>query len=97
MKKAEYEEKIITEYKTALSKFYEKHKWYQDLVFLSRIARMLLYMLLGFSIIVFVINGGEIRTFEELIYELVSFPLGKIAALIFGFLLIIYGIEKPRG
>lgn len=85
------------EYKTVLEHFYEKHRWYQYLVFMSRIVRMSLYVLLGTSVVLFVINKGRLQTFESFVYDLVATPLGKIAALIFGILLIIYGIEKPRG
>ncbi len=88
---------IEREYKTFLEKFYEKHKWYQHLVFLSRIARMGLYLLLGISVIFLVLNGGKLRTLESFIYGLVATTFGKIIAIIFGLLLIIYGIEKPRG
>jgi len=88
---------VETEYKTYIEKFYEKHKWYRHLVFLSRIARMGLYLLFGVSTILFVINGSKLKTIESFIYSLVSTTFGKIIALIFGFLLIIYGIEKPRG
>ena len=56
-----------------------------------------LYILLGFSVILIALNGGKLKTFEDIVYDLIRIPAGKIAALIFGFLLIIYGIEKPRG
>ncbi|NCS71260.1 MAG: hypothetical protein COY38_01915 [Candidatus Aenigmarchaeota archaeon CG_4_10_14_0_8_um_filter_37_24] len=88
---------IEIEYKTALEKFYDRHVWYRHLVFLSRIARMVLYLLLGFSIVLLVTNGGRLKTFEAIVYDLVTTPIGKIIALFFGILLIIYGIEKPRG
>ena len=84
-------------YSTFLERFYKKHKWYRYLVFLSRIARMILYLLLGISVILLVLNGGKLRTFETLVYDLIGTPIGKIGVLIFGILLIIYGIEKPRG
>ena len=88
---------VECEYKTRIEKFYNKHKWYQHLVFLSRIARMGLYLLLGVSVILLVLNGGKLRTLESFIYDLVATIFGKIIAIIFGILLIIYGIEKPRG
>ena len=88
---------IESEYKVHLENFYEKHKWYRHLVFLSRIARMVFYLLLGISAIFIAMNGGRLKTFESLINDLIATPLGKVIAIIFGFLLIIYGIEKPRG
>jgi len=97
MKKERKKNSIEREYKTFLEKFYERHKWYQHIVFLSRITRMILYLLLGISVIFLVLNKGELKTLDTFIYDLVATTLGKIIAIIFGLLLIIYGIEKPRG
>jgi len=58
---------------------------------------MIFYIILGFSAILLVLNGGKLRTFENSIYDLVQTPVGKVIAVVFGILLIIYGIEKPRG
>ena len=91
------ENSIERQYRELLEKFYDKHKWYQHLVFLSRVARMGLYILFGTSTILFVINGSKLKTLETFINSLVSTTLGKVVAIIFGFLLIIYGVEKPRG
>jgi len=88
---------IEHEYKSHLERYYDKHKWYQHLVFLSRVARMILYLFLGISIILFIMNGSKLRTFDNFIYGLVATTIGKIIAIFFGILLIIYGIEKPRG
>jgi len=88
---------IQKKYESLIENFYEKHKWYQVLVFFSRIARMALYLLLGISVIFLVLNGGRLKTFETFVYDLIATPIGKVIALIFGLLLIIYGIEKPRG
>ena len=96
-KKKKKEHSIQKEYEGFIEKFYEKHRWYQVLVFFSRIARMGLYLLLGISVILLVLNGGRLKTFETFVYDLIAIPIGKIVALIFGLLLIIYGIEKPRG
>ena len=84
-------------YKSHIEKFYEKHEWYQNLVFFSKVARMMLYVILGVSVILFVINGVSLKTFESFIYDLVKISVGKIIAITFGILLIIYGLEKPRG
>jgi hypothetical protein len=97
MRRKPRHETIEQEYRTFLEKFYEKHLWYQHLVFFSRLARMVLYILLGTSVIFLVLNRGRLRTFESFVYDLIGTPIGKFAALIFGFLLIVYGIEKPRG
>jgi len=83
--------------KSHIEKFYEKHEWYQNLVFFSKVARMMLYVILGVSVILFVINGVSLKTFESFIYDLVKISVGKIIAITFGILLIIYGLEKPRG
>jgi len=91
------EDKVVEEYKTFLEKLYERSRLYRDLVFLSRIARMLFYLILGISVIFVALSGKPLVTIEKIVYWLSEHTLGKIITVIFGFLLIIYGIEKPRG
>ncbi len=96
-KKHDIEEEVVEEYKDFLEKLYDRSKIYRNLVFMSRVARMIFYPILGDSIIFVVLSGKPLVTTEKIIYTLSSHPVGKILAVIFGFLLIIYGIEKPRG
>jgi len=96
-KKHRTEEEFAEEYKTFLEKLYERSRIYRNLVFMSRIARMIFYLIFGVSIIFVVLSGKPIVTIERIIYWLSGNTIGKILAVVFGFLLIIYGIEKPRG
>lgn len=96
-KRKNIEDGMVKEYKTFLERLYERSRIYRDLVFMSRVARMIIYLVLGISIIVLVLSGKPLVNIEKIIYWLSGNLIGRIIAIIFGVLLIIYGIEKPRG
>lgn len=89
-------ETVMKKYKEFLEKTYDHSPLYRSLVYLSRIARMILYIVIGASIIAVVLSEREMATLENLVYWLTKTTIGKIIAIIFGICLIVYGIEKPR-
>jgi hypothetical protein len=63
---------------------------------MSRIARMILYFVLGSTIILVAVQTENFITFDEIVLWLSSNVMGKIITVFLGILLIIYGIEKGR-
>jgi hypothetical protein len=95
-KKIAEEDTLFIKYKNSLEKLYNNCRIYRDLVYLSKFARMILYVFLGVSILAVIFFHGPIGSFEDLIYWLTRTPIGKVIALFFAVSLIIYGIERPR-
>lgn len=96
MPKITEEEKSWRKYKKFLESLYKESRIYRDLVFLSRIIKMFIYIGTGLSIIGLVIFEKPVTSLENLIYWLSGTIIGKIIALFVGLSLIIYGLEKPR-
>ena len=90
------EDTIVIKYRKFLEKLYDKCRWYRDLVYMSKFARMILYVFFGISILVVIFSEKPMNSFESLIEWLTRTPLGKMVALFFAVTLIIYGIERPR-
>jgi hypothetical protein len=95
-KKIAEEDTLFIKYRDFLEKLYDESRLYRDLVYLSKFARMILYVFLGVSILADIFFQGPIGSFENLIYWLTRTSVGKIVALFFAMSLIIYGIERPR-
>lgn len=89
-------DKLEKKYSKKIEKLYEKSKFYKSLVQLSRITKMVLYLVLGGSIVFFSISSSKILDLDDIIIWLTSSPLGRLVALLLGILLMVYGIEKPR-
>ncbi|MBD3156154.1 MAG: hypothetical protein GF368_05935 [Candidatus Aenigmarchaeota archaeon] len=89
-------DKLEKKYSKKIEKLYEKSRFYKSLVQLSRITKMVLYLVLGGSIVFFSISSSRILDLDDIIIWLTSSPWGRLVALLLGILLMVYGIEKPR-
>jgi type IV secretory pathway VirB2 component (pilin) len=89
-------DRIEKKYSKKIESLYEKSKIYKSLVQLSRITKMVLYLILGGSIFFVSISSSEIMNVDDIVSWLTSSLLGRVAAALLGILLMIYGIEKPR-
>ncbi len=90
-------ERSFTEkYNRFIERVYENSRLYRDLVFFSRIVKMLIYVLTGASIIIVVLFGQPMASFGDLVSLMTQTLWGKVVALLVGLSLIVYGLEKPR-
>ena len=95
MPKATEEESFFKRYKKTLENLYDHSRVYRDLVYLSKVVRMSIYIVIGVSIIIAIFRNSY-TTFDDLIYLMTRTIIGRILALLVGFSFIIYGFEKPR-
>jgi len=88
--------RFTEKYNRFIERIYENSKLYRDLVFFSRIVKMLIYVLTGASIIIVVLFGQPMASLEDLVSLMTRTLWGKVVALLVGLSLIVYGLEKPR-
>ena len=96
MSKKTEEETAFRRYKKFIENLYEESRLYRDLVLLSRVVKMIIYVAVGVSIIAVVFFGKPMASLESLVYWMSRTIIGRIVALLFGLSLIIYGLEKLR-
>lgn len=90
------EETLFKRYKKFLENLYEESRIYRDLVYLSKIVRMIIYIATGVSIIFVVFFGKPLASLEYLVQWMSKTLIGRIIAVLVALCLIIYGLEKPR-
>jgi hypothetical protein len=95
MPKTTEEESFFKKYKKTIENLYEHSRLYRDLVYLSKVVRMSIYIIIGVSIIIALFRNSY-TSFDDLIYLMTRTIIGKILALLIAFSFIIYGLEKPR-
>jgi hypothetical protein len=90
------EETIYRRIKKTLEEWFRESRLYRDLVYLSKLVKMLIYLGTGISIIIVVFLGKPFASLEDLIHWMSQTFPGRIIALFVAFCLIIYGLEKLR-
>ena len=90
------EETFFRKVKKTLEDLFKESRLYRDIVYLSKIIKMLIYLGTGISIIIVVFLGKPFASLEDLIHWMSQTFPGRIIALFVAFCLIIYGLEKLR-
>jgi len=90
------EETFFNKVEKTLEKWFKKSRLYRDLVYLSKIVKMLIYLGTGFSIIIVVFLGKPFASLEDLVNWMSQTIFGRLIAIFIAFSLIIYGLEKLR-
>ena len=90
------EETIYRRVKRTLEDLFKESRFYRDLVYISKIVKMLIYFGTGISIIVVVFFGKPVGTLQDLVNWMSQTILGRLIAIFIAFSLIIYGLEKLR-
>jgi len=90
------EETLFRRYKHFLENLYKDSRIYRDLVYLSRVVKMVIYVATGASIIAVVFFGKPMASLEYLVDWMSRTIIGRVIALLIALSLIIYGLEKPR-
>jgi hypothetical protein len=96
VKKTENEDTYFRRFKRYIEHLYEHSRIYRDLVYLSRIVKMLIYFGTGLSIIVVVFFGKPMSSLEDIVTWMGHTYYGRLIAIFIAFSLMIYGIEKLR-
>jgi hypothetical protein len=96
MPKPTEEESFFKRYRKTLENLYDHSRIYRDLVYLSKVVTMFVYIVTGASIIIFTLLGKPMTTFDSLIFLMTKTIPGRILALLIAFCFIIYGLERPR-
>jgi hypothetical protein len=96
MQKTTEEESAFRRYRRFLENLYDKSRLYRDLVYMSKVVRMSIYIITGVSIIIIALSGKPMATFDDLISLMTRTVYGRVLALLIAFSFIIYGLEKPR-
>jgi len=96
VKKTENEDTYFRRYKRFIEHLYDTSRCYRDLVYLSKLVRMFIYIATGASILAVVLFNYPMATFEDIVQWLTKNSVGRLFAILIAFCLIIYGIEKPR-
>ena len=95
MSKITEEESFFKRYRKTLENLYDHSRVYRDLVYLSKVVTMLVYIVTGASIIIAIFKNSY-TTFDDLIYLMTRTTIGRILAPLIAFCFIIYGLERPR-
>ena len=90
------EETFFRKCEKTLEEWFKESRLYRDLVYLSKIVKMLIYLGTGISIIVVVFLGKPMTSLEDIVNWMSQTILGRIIAVFIAFCLIIYGLEKLR-
>jgi len=90
------EETLFKRFKKTLEGWFKESRLYRDLVYMSKIVKMLIYLGTGISIIIVVFLGRPFASLEDLVNWMSQTIFGRIIALFVAFCLIIYGLEKLR-
>ena len=96
MKKTENEDTYFRRFKRFIERLYQHSRIYRDLVYLSRVVKMLIYFGTGLSIIIVVFLGKPMGSLEDLVNWMSQTFYGRLIALFIAFSLMIYGVEKLR-
>ncbi len=96
MKKSDSEDTYFERFKRYIENLYEHSRFYRDLVYLSKIIKMMIYFGTGFSIILVIVLGKPMGSLEDLVNWMSQNYFGKFIAVLIAFGLMIYGIEKLR-
>ena len=90
------EQSFFNKVEKTLEKWFKKSRLYRDLVYLSKIVKMLTYLGSGIMIIVVAFLGRPMASLEDLVNWMSQTIFGRIIAIFIAFSLIIYGLEKLR-
>ncbi len=90
------EQSFFDKVEKTLEKWFKKSRLYRDLVYLSKLVKMLIYLGSGVSILIMVFLGKPMGSLEDLLTWMTQTIFGRIIALFIAFSLIIYGLEKLR-
>ena len=90
------EQSFFNRVEKTLEKWFKKSRLYRDLVYLSKIVKMLTYLGSGIMIIVVIFFGRPMASLEDLVNWMSQTIFGRIIAIFIAFSLIIYGLEKLR-
>jgi len=90
------EEKLHRRVKKTLEEWFKKSRLYRNIVYLSKLVKMLIYLGTGLSIIIVVFLGKPMGSLEDLVNWMGQTIFGRIIAIFIAFCLIIYGLEKLR-
>ena len=96
MAKLTDEETFFKRCKKTLEEWFKESRLYRDLVYISKLVKMLIYLGTGISIIVVVFLGKPMASLEDLVNWMSQTIFGRIIAIFIAFSLIIYGLEKLR-
>lgn len=90
------EEKLHKRIKKTLEQWFKKSRFYRDLVYVSKLMKMLIYLGTGISILVVVFLGRPMSSLEDLVNWMSQTIFGRVVAIFIALCLIIYGLEKLR-
>ena len=90
------EETIYRRVKKTLENLFKESRLYRDLVYISKLVKMLIYLGTGISIIIVVSLGKPFASLENLVNWMSQTIFGRLIAIFIAFCLIIYGLEKLR-
>lgn len=90
------EETFFRRVEKTLEKWFKKSRLYRDLVYLSKLVKMLIYLGTGVSILIMVFIGKPMGSLQDLLTWMTQTIPGRIIAVFIAFSLIIYGLEKLR-
>ena len=90
------EQSFFNRVEKTLEKWFKKSRFYRDLVYLSKIVKMLIYLGTGVSILVMVSIGKPMGSLQDLLNWMSQTIPGRIIAVFIAFSLIVYGLEKLR-
>jgi hypothetical protein len=90
------EDTYFRRFKRYIENLYDHSRIYRDLVYVSKLVKMLIYFITGLSIIVVVFLGKPMASLEDIVTWMGHTSFGRIIAIFIAFSLMIYGIEKLR-
>jgi len=90
------EEKLQRRVKKTLEEWFKESRLYRNLVYLSKLVKMLIYLGTGISIIVVVFLGKPMASLDDIVNWMSQTIFGRIVAIFIALCLIIYGLEKLR-
>ena len=90
------EQSFFNRVEKTLEKWFKKSRLYRDLVYLSKLVKMLIYLGTGVSILIMVFWGKPVGSLQDLLTWMTQTVFGRIIAVFIAFSLIIYGLEKLR-
>jgi hypothetical protein len=96
VKKKGNEDTYFRRFKRYIENLYDTSRTYRDLVYLSKIIKMMIYFGTGFSIILVIVLGKRMSSLEDLVNWMSQNYFGKFVAVLIAFGLMIYGLEKLR-
>ena len=96
MERVKNEDTYFGRFKKYIENLYETSRTYRDLVYLSKVIKMMIYFGTGFSIILVIVFGKPMSSFEDIVNWMSQNYFGKLVAILIAFGLMIYGVEKIR-